>query len=142
MLARATIESVKSNVVKGQDPEGKCWSWNNTLARELRDRGVQAMVFGSPHYEFKNRKSGVGRGHWLTIIKLQEEWMAVDLSSGQIEGLDSEKEWSADSLEELCRQVEASLPRFIYYRPELESEFVSATERELEKGRGFKERWS
>lgn len=138
VLVREIIESVKLNVVKGQDPEGKCWSWNNTLASQLRGGGIQALVLGSPHYEFRNTKARVERGHWITIIKLDEEWLAVDLSSGQIEGLDVEEEWSADSLEGLCRKVEASLPRFIYYKPELEAEFHDAAEREFKRDDEFR----
>lgn len=127
------IHSAKQDITKGQDPEGKCWAWNRKLVEALRGRGVDAVLFGSPHYEFQNRRGGQGRGHWITIIKAEIGWMAIDLSSGQMQGMEVEKEWRADSLEELCEEVRGDLPRFIYYSEALESEFVQTAERERER---------
>lgn len=139
-FANNIIETIKTTVIKGQDPESKCWEWNNILARTLRENDVPAVVFGSPHYEFKNRRSGVGMGHWITILKLDAEWMAVDLSSGQIDGLDAEKDWHAGSLEGLCAEVGQSLPRFMHYTVELESEFTRSAERVFERERELRPR--
>ena len=77
--------------------------------------GLVAIPYGSPMYEIHTRGGGIMVGHAICICKEGDKWRAIDLSSEQVQGLDREKMWEADSLQELAGIVNKDLPHFISY---------------------------
>jgi hypothetical protein len=141
-LIRGVIESTRHTITGGKSPEGNCTHWNQDLAIALRMNEISAIPYGSSTYAIPSRYGGKTIGHAITIAEIQNQWIAIDLTSEQVQNLPSEKIWVADSLKELCDQVDLDLPNFMTYRDGDENSMLQAARRskdkDLSEGRYFK----
>lgn len=115
-----------SSITEDKPADGQCTTWNKELAVLLRQVGVSAAEYGSSKYELRHADGGITMGHAITIAEIEGKWFAVDLSSAQVPGLPDRLILFADTLEELCGQVNEFFPNFMSYHPGDEEEFHRA----------------
>lgn len=136
-LVKSIIEDTRQIITKGEstvdNPVDKCPLWSQGLAIALRWKSIPAIPFAQDDYRIKKDCKGSTKGHCITIAKLDEGWVAVDLSSAQIKGLPPEKIWEGHSLEELCQVVDRDLPAFMPYEKGLDEKFEAAAAKSTEK---------
>lgn len=127
------IKETRQVITHGRKPEGNCTYWNQDLSIALRMNGIPAIPYGSPTYEIKTKDKGKTMGHAICVCKEGDTWRAIDLSSEQVQGLDPEKIWEADSLKELATMVNIDLPNFISYLEGDEESMLEAAKKSSQK---------
>lgn len=99
--------SKSKQIIKNENPEGKCDDWNSQLADALSEIGLQTTIVADSHIKLLG-KNGSEIGHHAIAVaysKDDNQWLAIDLSSPQIKDIDSIFFARRKSLVELAQAV-------------------------------------